>query len=336
VKDFLHWILFLPPQGSTVARQIDWLHYFVILVTTGGAILVTLVGGYFLIRYRRSTQREPPRVEAATVPAPWFEYGVIVGLFVLFVGWWWIGTRQYSEMRVAPEGATEVYVTAKQWMWKFGYPDGTGSLATLYVPANTPVKLVMTSRDVIHSFYVPDFRIKQDVVPGRYTTAWFEAVAPGSYQILCTEYCGTDHSRMRGEVIALEPADYARWLAGAAPRREGEAATATEGDLLAQGRLAAARHGCLRCHSIDGTPHLGPTWAGMYGSVAPLERGESITVDDAYITESMMDPQARLHRGYQPIMPSYLGLIQPAETAGIIEYIRSLEGTGRDGAEGSP
>src|SRR5262249_31321508 len=157
--------------------------------------------------------------------------------------------------------------------------------SVLYVPAGRPVKLIMTSRDVIHSFYVPDFRVKQDVVPGRYTTAWFEANAPGAYEILCAEYCGQGHSTMRCPVVALSPADYERWLGGAAP--------AQQRSLLRTGERVAADQGCLRCHTLDGTPHIGPTWAGLYGAVVPLEGGGEVKADEAYITESMMDPAVK-------------------------------------------
>jgi len=254
--------------------------------------------------------------------------GFVVFLFGLFLTFWYVGANQYINMRIAPEGAMEVYVTGKQWMWKFAYTQGQNAVSTLYVPARRPVKLIFTSRDVIHSFYVPEFRIKQDVVPSRYTTAWFEATEPGTYPILCTEYCGTDHSRMRGEVIALEPRDFERWLGGEPTQRpelaRGEQGAPPEDTLVRRGEIAAAQSGCLRCHTTDGLPHIGPTWAGMYGSMAPLERGGEALVDEAYITESMMDPEAKIHRGFARVMPSFLGRISPAETAAIIEFIKSL------------
>lgn len=218
-------------------------------------------------------------------------------------------------------------------MWKFSYPDGPASVGALYVPANRPVRLHLTSRDVIHSFFVPEFRIKRDAVPGMYTMAWFEAVEPGRYPILCAEFCGTGHSMMRGEVVVLRPADYAAWLDGRAPAAAVDAmeagAPGLEGlvRLAELGRDAAARHGCFECHTIDGTPHIGPTWLGLYGSWEMMRDGERIYVNEAYITESMMDPQARIVAGFSPVMPSFLGQISPAETAAIIEYMKSLAGT---------
>ncbi|WP_437948576.1 cytochrome c oxidase subunit II [Sorangium sp. So ce296] len=339
INELLRKLLFLPGQWSTIAFDIDKLHYFVISVTMAGATLVALFAAYLMFRYRRRQRDvEGPFPGATARPPLLLEVGMVLGLIVLFLVWWVIGMRQYAALRVAPADPVVVYVTGKQWMWKFAYPEGPSSVATLYVPARRPVKLVMTSRDVIHSFFVPDFRIKYDVVPGRYTTLWFEATAPGAYQILCTEYCGTNHSTMRGEVIALEPSDFARWLsdrgrgAGIAGQEYTPPSTPGEGipreplSLVRLGENIAAEEGCLRCHTPDGTPHIGPTWAGLYMSVVPLESGGAAVADDAYITESMMDPLARIHRGYQRVMPSFLGRLQPAQVAAIVEYIRSLRG----------
>jgi len=337
MNELLRRILFLPPQSSTFAAEIDGLHFFVISVTMLGALLVTLCGGYFLFRYRRRFGRPVGVTRKMAGPIPfWAEAAVIMSLFSLFILWWVIGFRQYMRIRVAPEGALEVYVTAKQWMWKFAYPDGANSIATLYVPAGRPVKLILASRDVIHSFFVPDFRVKQDVVPGRFTTMWFEAPAPGRHEILCTEYCGVSHSTMRGEVVVLSAADYERWLKGAAPHPplagQTDERPAVVGrysppelvNMVRQGELAAAQLGCLRCHSLDGSAHLGPTWAGLYGALVPVDQGNQIIVDEAYITESIMDPMAKLHSGFPPIMPTYRGLTRPTETAAIIELIKSL------------
>ncbi|WP_437617783.1 cytochrome c oxidase subunit II [Sorangium sp. So ce1151] len=335
MNELLRQLLFLPEQRSSLAREIDGLHYFVIGVTMGGAVLITLIGGYFLLRYRRRIQ-DTARPHAGTVarPALFLETVSLFGLGFLFLTFWNIGTRQFVDLRTAPDDALDVYVTGKQWMWKFGYPEGESEISVLYVPVRRPVRLIMTSRDVIHSFFVPEFRIKQDVLPGRYTTAWFEASQPGAYPILCTEYCGTSHSGMRGQVIALDPADYERWLAGGAastPAFAQEAAAraeeqfaAAQPTMPARGEHAAARHGCLRCHTLDGTQHVGPTWAGLYRSVVPLEDGGERVADEVYITESIMDPLAVLHRGFPAVMPSYLGQITPPDIAAMIELMKSI------------
>jgi cytochrome c oxidase subunit 2 len=334
MNELLRRILFLPPQASSVAREIDTLHYFVIITTMLGAILVTGVGAYFVVRYRARGLQTQRREPAPRLPF-WMEAGSIVGLFGLFFFWWTIGFAQYVRVRVAPPDALEVYVTAKQWMWKFAYPDGHHTIAAVYVPAGRPVKLIMTSRDVIHSFYVPDFRIKQDVVPGRYTTAWFSVNEAGTHQILCAELCGVGHSTMRGEVVALDPADYARWLAaGSSEPLAGpvdEHPTSVDRfepreslSLPRAGVRAAAERGCLRCHTLDGTPHIGPTWLGLYRSSVPPSDGTAVIADEAYLTESMMDPLFRLHRGFPPVMPTYQGALPAPDVASIVELIKSL------------
>ena len=344
MNELLRKLLFLPEQGSSVAPEVDALHYLVIGVTMAGALAVTLVGGYFLVRYRRGRYGDPDEHYAASalsqpsiLPLS-VEVGVIGGLLALFVFMWWLGFRQFVKLRVAPEGAQDVYVVGKKWMWEFADPAGGGSVGVLTVPAGKPIRLIITSRDVLHSFYVPDFRIKQDAVPGRYTTAWFEAARPGTYEILCTEYCGAGHSTMRGTVVALGPEDYERWLDGATPARVaaleyrppavvGAHAPREPVDLRGQGMAKAAQYGCLRCHSLDGTPHIGPTWKGSFGHTVRLADGSSVKVDAAYITESMMDPPKRVHAGFQPVMPSFQGLIPPGDVAAIVELIKSLGGT---------
>src|SRR5690606_4330705 len=239
--------------------------------------------------------------------------------------------------------------TGKQWMWKFAYPEGKQTINTLVVPANRNVQLVMTSRDVIHSFYVPAFRVKQDVLPGRYYTTWFRATRPGTYRIYCAEYCGLSHSAMWGDVVALEADDYERWLEGeplenfvqlppgppmarvatglgpdlpAYPRGIAEASQPRS--MADWGREVAALKGCLACHTLDGQPHIGPTWRNLWYRETPLADGRVIIADEAYLTRSMMDPMLELVQGYAPVMPTYQGLLEPAEVGAILELIRSI------------
>jgi cytochrome c oxidase subunit 2 len=340
MNELLRRLLFLPPQASTVAREIDYLHYFVILTTMGGAALITVVGLVFTVRYRarRAIAREQP----GGTPPLWLELGVVGMLLGLFCLWWVIGFLEYVHVRVAPENAMTVQVTAKQWMWKFAYPDGQGTVSTLYVPTGRPVRLLLTSRDVVHSFFVPDFRVKYDAVPGRYTSLWFQVTAPGTHQVFCAEYCGVGHSTMRAQVVALSPEDYARWAAGARRDEEPSARVSLAGprpddpmavqgaapaellSLVRVGEQVAAQQGCLRCHTLDGTPHIGPTWAGLYHAVVPVKNAPPVIADEAYLTESMMDPLAKIHDGYAPVMPSYHGLLSPAETAAIIQLIKAV------------
>jgi len=229
-----------------------------------------------------------------------------------------------------------IQVVAKQWLFTFAYPNGHASQGVLYVPAARPVRLSMTSRDVIHSFFVPEFRIKKDVIPGRTTEVWFEAREAGASPVFCAEYCGEGHSTMRASVVALNDGDYALAierlppleleLPGPVYREPAVAGLAPRERLsLAQmGERVATEKGCMRCHTVDGTPHIGPTWLGMFGSLVTLSDGERVVADAAYLTDSMMDPRGRIHRGYLPVMPSYRGLLGAAETGAILEYLRAL------------
>jgi cytochrome c oxidase subunit 2 len=238
---------------------------------------------------------------------------VIAGVLSMFLLWWVIGYRQYVKMLGEPADADIVYVDAKQWMWKFAYSDGRTSNDVLTVPVGRPIKLVMTSRDVIHSFFVPAFRVKQDVVPGQMTTLWFEATREGTYPNQCTEYCGRSHSTKRGEVVAVSDDEFDRLTRAAG-----------SGDLASRGEKVAIERGCARCHSVDGSLDLGPTWAGLYGSRVRLASGLTVVADEAYLTRSMMDPMAEIHVGFSPVMPSFRGQLSATETAALVEYIRSL------------
>lgn len=337
-RDFLGWLndvlrraLFLPEQASTYARGIDSLHYLEITTMFGMALLIALAVGFFLLRYRRKAgvPHQTPRI---TAPA-WLELSVLGGLLTVFVIFWRIGFSQFIATRDAPPESVEVYVTAKQWMWKFAYADGPSSAGVLYVPAGRPVKLILTSRDVVHSFFVPAFRLKQDAVPGMFTTVWFEAKQPGRYRVMCAELCGVGHSVMGGEVVALDASDYDRWVEGEAvapsDRRESIAGAdslpVSAFPLSERGERVAAEQGCLSCHTSDGRPHIGPTWLGLYRSRVRTDQGE-VVANEAYLTESMMDPQARIVTGYAPVMPTYQGRIAPADVAALLEYIKSLRG----------
>jgi cytochrome c oxidase subunit 2 len=334
INDWLRTALFLPPQATEVASQIDHLHYFVIIVTMLGSALVGFAAVGLTIRYLkpRDTVAQPEKPQKSPVAV---EVAIAGGMFTLFITFWVIGFWQYERVRVPPENTYDIYVTGKQWMWEFSYREGHHSIATLVVPTGRPVRLLMTSRDVIHSFFVPDFRVKQDVIPGRYTSLWFEVKEPGRHPIYCAEFCGTNHSSMRGEVIALSPNDYARWLGNerenqaslfaSEPSQVGELGASPPESLARHGVQVAADEGCLRCHTLDGSPHIGPTFANLYLKQVQLKGGGTVLADEEYLTESMMDPNVRIVSGYQPVMPSYLGRLRPAETAALVELIRSLQ-----------
>jgi cytochrome c oxidase subunit 2 len=222
----------------------------------------------------------------------------------------------------------------KKWMWKFSYGgEGPNAIGTIHVPADRPVRLLMTSRDVIHSFYVPDFRIKQDVLPGRYTETWFQATKPGRYQILCAEYCGTWHSQMWGEIVVMPGPEFDSWLAdqrrGLSDRVDtgGDDGASFHGSIVEYGKKIAMAQGCLKCHSVTGEPHIGPTWLDLYRRTETLETGEKIVADEAYLTDSMIDPRAKIVKGYKPVMPTFKGRLAAPEAAALVEFIKSLRST---------
>ncbi len=331
MNEFLRNLLFLPEQASTFSTRVDSVHFFVIAMTMVASLLVGLTALFFFVRYRRTHENQrTPRVE----PTLLLEVAFVAVPLAFFLLWFAIGYRDFVWVNTPPKGAMDVYVMGKQWMWKFAYPDGPNSVSTLRVPAGRPVRLLMTSRDVIHSFYVPSFRIKKDVLPGRYTQTWFEATKPGRYEIFCAEYCGLSHSAMIGEVIVLPPEEYDAWLAeqkrspNLAARQDGSLAPdedmAVMGNLVQQGERVAVRLGCFKCHSVDGSPHIGPTFLDMYGRQVKLASGQTIVADDAYLTESMMDPRAKIAMGYEPVMPTFQGQIAGAEGAALVEFIKSL------------
>jgi cytochrome c oxidase subunit 2 len=350
MNEIMRRLLALPPQASTVAREIDSLHYVVILCTMAGATAVAVVAIWFTIRYRASKDPSPPGSPVEIVGLPvWIEAGLVALLASLFVGWWVVGVRQFMVLQDPPDDSMEVYVVGKQWMWKFTHASGMETESRLYVPAGRPVKLVMTSRDVIHSFYVPQFRVKQDLVPGRYTIAWFQADEPGVYPVLCAEFCGTGHSVRRGEVVVLVAEAWARFRdqrpgstieapVFVEPARADAEVPAQPLELVDLGADVAAERGCLRCHTTDGSPHIGPSFAGLWGATVPLQAGGTVIADEAYLTQSMMDPLEHVHAGFQPVMPSYRGQLEPAETAALLELIRSLAAVERwsDPRAGAP
>ncbi len=329
MSDLLRRMLFLPEEASTYAAQVDRLHLFIIstaMVVAAAIAAVTLV---FYVRYRR---REPeqatPVVEPRAVHEALF-VAVPLGFFLL---WFFIGFPYYVQLQSPPENVMDVYVQAKQWMWKFAYPGGPSSLDVLRVPAGRPVRLLLTSRDVIHSFFVPAFRLKQDVLPGRYTQTWFQATRDGAYPVFCAEYCGLAHSRMRAQVVVMPPESFDAWLAEQRrhlPEHQDGAPVSQEAvdprsSLVQQGRAVAAEKGCLKCHSLDGEAHIAPTWLDLYGKSERLQDGSTVVANEAYLTESMMLPNAKVVAGYPPIMPTFQGRMTPAEVAAVLEFIKSL------------
>jgi len=327
MNDLMRRMLWLPEQASTFASDVDHLHYFVIIVTMLVSVAVGLMAFAFFFKYR---QRRPNQSTPLVIPSVRFEI-VVIGVPLFFFLLWFVqGYKDYIWYVTPPSNAMDVYVMGKKWMWKFSYPDGPNAIGTIHVPANRPVRLLMTSRDVIHSFYVPDFRIKQDVLPGRYTETWFEATKPGRYQILCAEYCGTWHSQMWGEVVVMPAPEFDSWMAeqkaGLAGRVDtgGDDGGSFRGSIVEYGKRVAMAQGCVKCHSLDGEPHIGPTWLDMYRRRETLENGQVVIADEAYLTDSMIDPRGKIVRGYKPVMPTYKGKLTAPEAAALVEFIKSL------------
>ena len=328
MNDLLRRILFLPEQGSAYAQQVDALHYFVITMTMLGFAGVASAVIWFVIRYRRRSENEATtRVEPRAIHEVLF----VGGPLALFLLWFAIGFPLFVRLQTPPKEAMDVYVMGKKWMWKFAYAGGPNGVDTLYVPAGRPVRLLLTSRDVIHSFYLPSFRVKQDAVPGRYTQTWFQADKPGRYEIFCAEYCGVGHSAMLGELVVLPAAEFDAWLdearrsaavAGAQDSTQQDPSPVTT--LVDQGRKLSAEYGCFKCHSVDGTRHIGPSWLDLYLRKEPMEDGSTLVADEGYLTESMMDPRVKVVKGFQAVMPTYQGRIPGPEIAAIVEFIKSL------------
>lgn len=299
-----------PRQASTFANDVDTLYLFLVVLSAFFSILIAGLIVYFAIKYRR---RDPISIGAritGSIPLELTWTIIPLGLSMVIFVW---GAALFYRMARPPRDAIDVYVVGKRWMWKVQHPDGQREINQLHVPVGRPVRLTMGSEDVIHSFFIPAFRMKWDVVPGRTTTAWFEASKPGEYHLFCAEYCGTKHSAMIGSIIVMEPAEYQRWLGGAG----------TEGSLAAAGEKLFQSLGCATCHT-GGPQAQGPVLQGLFGKTVQLVDGSRVTADENYIRESIVNPQARVVTGFAPIMPPYQGQISEEGLLQLIAYIRSL------------
>ncbi len=304
-------VFLLPRSASTLAPRTDALYFALVWVSLAIVALVLVLIVTFAVRYRRGSGA--PRGPLPPILSHEFEIGwTAATLFAFLFFFWWAGSNQISQM-LPPRSAMEIHVVAKQWMWKLQHPNGAREIDMLHVPVNEPVRLVMTSQDVIHSFSVPDFRIKQDILPGRTVEAWFEATKTGTYRLYCTQFCGTAHSAMTGSIVVMTRPDFAAWLA----------ARPTGGDLVAEGRALFVSVGCAGCHTPGGPVHA-PDLAGLFGRRAPLADGSFALVDDAYIRDRILFPNDNPPAGYAPIMPSFEGVVDDGEILALTAYIRSL------------
>jgi cytochrome c oxidase subunit II len=300
-----------PEQASTMAGRVDALFFFLIGVAVFFLSLISFLVVFFAIKYRRRSEDERPRPITGNLALEIFWIAVPLGLTMVMFVW---GGLLFFDTYHPPPNVLEINVVAKQWMWKAQHPEGQREIDELHVPAGQPIKLMLTSEDVIHDFFVPAFRIKKDVLPGRYTTMWFQATKPGAYHLFCAQYCGTQHSGMTGRIIVMEPTEYVKWLGGGAAG----VSMAEAGEKLFQ------RLGCSTCHRPDGTGQ-GPSLVGLFGKPVELQGGKTVTADETYIRESILDPRAKITARYQPVMPIFKGLVSEDGIVQIIAYIKSLK-----------
>ena len=306
---WLHASALFPREASTIAPYMDALYFFLLAMTMVGVLLVGALLVTFSIRYRRERHPVAIHIEGSTLlEATW----TIIPLAIFLICFVW-GALLYFRIYSPPVNAMNIYVVGKQWMWKAEHPGGQHEINALHVPTGRPIQLTMISQDVFHSFSVPDFRVKREVIPGRYSTVWFNATEPGTYHLFCTQYCGTQHSGMIGQVTVLTPEDYDKWTQ-----------ESTSGMSLAQnGERLFASMGCNACHSGNAAAR-GPSLGGVYGSKLQLTDGSSVLVNDAYLRDAILNPSQHVTAGFAPIMPTYQGQISEDGLIDLVEFLKTL------------
>jgi cytochrome c oxidase subunit II len=320
IGDFSFW----PEQASSVALEVDLLYIFIIVVTVATSLAVYAAIAIFTIKYKRRSEDEIPEQIEGNLPLEIAWSIIPLGIVLVMFAW---GVKVFYDISRAPTDALNFSVVGKQWMWKVQHPTGKREINELHVPIGQPIKLTITSEDVLHSFFIPAFRTKMDAVPGRYTTSWFEPTKTGEYHIFCAEYCGTEHSRMIGRVVVMDPAHYEQWLkTGSAT-----AVVSNETPEVAGARLFQEQR-CNTCHMTNGL--MAPVLAGVFGSQVTLQSGETVTADENYLRESIVTPQEKIVKGYQPNMPTFQGQISEDALLQLIAYIKSLS-KGEAGAHGA-
>ena len=299
----------LPEQASTMAPRVDALFWFITGVCVFFTLLIAILLMFFAVRYRRRTEDYYPKplLGSKTLETMWS----VIPLGLTLVIFFW-GANVYFDLLRTPENAMEVYVVGKQWMWTIQHASGPREINQLHIPVGRPIKLVMTSEDVIHDFYVPAFRTKMDAVPGKYTNTWFEATKPGTYHLFCAMYCGTDHAKMIGQVVVMEPAEYESWLAERADR-----------SLALQGRQLFQKLQCVSCHNPQ-AGNRAPILEELFGKTVPLEGGKTVLADESYLRESILYPARKVRAGWRPIMPSYSGQVSEEDMVRLVAFLKSL------------
>jgi cytochrome c oxidase subunit II len=317
------WIPFVPESASTVSGKVDALYFYLSGVTLFFTLLISGILIFFVIRYRRRSPFEIPRPIAGSHKLEML-WSVIPFIIAMSMFAW--GAQIYFQNSRSPKNANEIYVVGKQWMWKIQHSTGQREINELHVPAGRKIKLIMTSEDTIHDFFIPAFRIKADVLPGKYTTQWFEATKPGTYHLFCAEYCGMNHSGMIGSVIVMEPTEFDSWLSG----NSSQQSPAVAGQQLFESL------GCVSCHGAKGEGGRGPALAGLFGRKVFLANNQTVIADEGYIRESIENPSAKVVSGFNPIMPTFQGQVTPEQLIQIISFIKSLQVTNAESSGAAP
>ena len=304
-------VALFPNEASSTAVQVDELFLFLLTVCGAVTLLVAFLLVYFSVRYRRrpGEKGNPPETHSSNA-LEWFWTITPLFIFAAFFVW---GAEVYFSAYRPPDDAATIYVVGKQWMWKFQHPEGQREINTLHVPLGRPIRLLMTSEDVIHSLFIPDFRTHMDLLPDRYTSVWFRATRPGKCRLFCSQYCGTNHAGMTGEVVVMEPAEYEKWLKSSA-----------EGSMALQGRKVFLKYRCASCHSADSDARA-PVLENLFGKPVALSDGRVVKADERYLRESMLNPSADIVAGYENIMPTYRGELDEDDIFELIAFIQSLK-----------
>lgn len=305
---------FMPNEATDISKQVDNLYTF--LLSSSAIASALVIGGmiFFALKYKRRSNNDKTAYITHNTFLEFLWSFIPLVIFLAVFGWGW---SIYHQMRSMPENALEVHVMAKQWSWDFAYKSGKTVSNEFYVPVNTPIKLIMTSTDVIHSFYIPSMRIKQDVVPGRYTALWFNSEKMGDFQVFCTEFCGAAHSAMLAKVHVVSQEDYEKWL----QENDEGLSLAKKGE-----KIFAGKGGCVACHSVDGSTKVGPTWKGLFGKTEAFDDGTTGAADENYLRESILQPNAKIVKGFpKGVMPSLQGQLSENDISALIEYIKELK-----------
>ncbi len=307
------WIPLFPEQASTFAWEVDALYFYLIAISVFFTVGIVAAIGFFVVKYREKEKFANGAEIHGSVPLELFwSFVPFVISMTIFLG----GALVYYKQYRPPENTMEIYVVGKQWMWKLQHQTGQREINELHIPVGRKIKLTMTTEDVLHDFFIPAFRTKADVVPGRYTTVWFEATKPGKYRLYCAEYCGLNHSGMGGWVYVMEQRDFDNWLSG---NVSGQTPVEAGQDLFMN------KLGCASCHA-GGPTQRGAKLEGIYGKDVKLANGQTVKVDDEYLRNSILNPAGQIVEGYQPIMPTFKGQVTEEQLVQIVAYIKSLSG----------